>query len=207
MKIFEIPVCFRLLSIGEEERRKKSSLVMIDGKGVFLSYAKKEDFFNIKENPSVKRSFLFVPAKNYTEALADVFARCEGMNFGGDGVFEKAAWIDKTVAIIEYPFCFMLHKTGERFLCKEISSKPHYLALEDYEPCFVQDFEYKRDCPISLCRINVLLNYWAEAKNSKKIIFQEVEYDFLKIRYEFDSPKVGLKDILVKSLLGTPTSK
>lgn len=185
IKIFEIPVCVRVLPIGRiDEKKRKAKLAIIKGKGVFVNYNKKEDLINFNGKPYVRRSFLFVPAKNYTEALADVFAKCVGMNFGGKSAFAKAAWIDKSVAIIEFPFCFMLYEKNGDFVCG------NYYTDEVIEKCFVCDYQYKRYCPISLCRINILMNYEEKIKTSKKIIFQNEKYDFLKIGYEFDFPKM-----------------
>lgn len=190
IKIFEIPICFRAIFVGGKENKKNSKLVMIDGKGVFVNYNKEKDLINIKKKPSVKRSFLFVPAENYIKALTDVFAQCAGINFGGEDPITKAVWIDKDVAIIEYPFCFMLYKTNGNFVCRNLS----------LENCFVYDYQYKEYCPIGLCRINTLMKYEEKIKNFKKIIFGDEEYDFLKIGYEFNSPKVKFKNIPIKGL-------
>lgn len=202
MNIYEIPVCVRYISIGDNRSiKRKVGFDVVDNEGVFVSYSTKEPpSRNLLKNiePDIRETFFFIVAESYAEAMIQVFRECKGMVIGGSDILSKASWFDTDRAIIEFPPCFMMNKNKEGiFVCGE----PMSCGGGYFGDCFVTNHKFNADCPIVHCRIVVFYEYQMHLRFAHKVKYRNVEYKLIKIERDLEPPKVNLGYIPIKTLI------
>lgn len=197
MSIYEIPLIVRYIDLSTGLATQKSKFTVLNGKGVFISYdiVDTVDLEEIKDiEPSIRETFTLIPADGYAEAIIRLFIECKGLSVGGPDIFSKAVSIDKKKAIIEFPSCFMMHKSKRGIpVCGELVHN-----AGEFGPCYVDDYIPQPFCPLVLSKCKVISNYGEYLDSASVVTYEKIKYKLIKVKQEIESPKLDFKYIEVE---------
>lgn len=193
MSIYEIPLAVRYIDVSEGSVYQTTKSVVLNGKGVAISFNAKKpvDLKELKNiEPSIRKTFVLIPANGYADAIVKLFINCKSMVVGGSSVFSKAMWVDTKKAIIEFPSCFMMHMNEDGV---PVCGKLGHCGGGEFGPCYVDDYIPQDFCPFVLSRCNVISNYKKYLDSASTVTYKNIKYKLIKVKQDIESPKVDFK--------------
>lgn len=151
-KVFRIPVKERFTSVGKTATTfGRCKYTAVDGRGLLVYFDNESDVnpeFIRKHLIGRRDNFVNIVAKSPGEAIGVFLYSFEGAQIGGDSEDEKAMWINREKAILELPYCSLMHKNSdEKLTCGVPDIKKDNNG--EFGMCVLEGYDAPDNCPLS----------------------------------------------------------